>query len=99
MAAAHFQPGDFRLIHVDAPICVLQQRDPKGLYAAYARGEIRNMLGLDLSYETPANPDHYIRSDQNTVEQICADLIGRFFGETAEHAMQRSPTAKRTSAA
>ena len=44
-------------VFIDTPIAVLQQRDTKGLYARYARGEIRDVAGLDLEFPRPYSPD------------------------------------------
>jgi adenylylsulfate kinase-like enzyme len=44
-------------VFIDTPIEVLRQRDSKGLYARHARGEIRDVAGLDLEFPRPSSPD------------------------------------------
>jgi bifunctional enzyme CysN/CysC len=47
----------FTEVHVDTPLAVCQQRDPKGLYAKAIAGEITGMTGMDAPYEPPAHPE------------------------------------------
>ena len=57
MARTLFAAGDFIEVHVDAPLRVAEQRDPKGLYKKARRGEIRNFTGIDSPYEAPDAPE------------------------------------------
>jgi adenylylsulfate kinase-like enzyme len=50
-------------VFIDTPIEILQYRDSKGLYARHARGEIRNVVGLDLEFLRPTSPDLLIVND------------------------------------
>jgi bifunctional enzyme CysN/CysC len=43
-------------VHVDAPIEWCEARDAAGLYRRARAGEIRNLAGVDLPYEPPAQP-------------------------------------------
>ena len=52
-----FEPGQFIEAYVDTPLDVVQQRDPKGLYAKAAAGAIPNMTGVGQDYEIPTTPD------------------------------------------
>ena len=50
--------GDrFALVHVSTPIDACRRRDPSGLYAAAARGSVKDVPGIDLDYETPTDAD------------------------------------------
>jgi bifunctional enzyme CysN/CysC len=40
-------------IHVDTPLEVAEERDPKGLYEKARRGELVNFTGIDSPYEPP----------------------------------------------
>ncbi len=65
-------------VFVDAPLDVLEQRDPKGLYRKARAGEIKNFTGLDAPFEPPAHaelvlPTHTLRVEQS-VEQAAAML-------------------------
>ncbi|MDD2892316.1 MAG: adenylyl-sulfate kinase [Halothiobacillaceae bacterium] len=44
-------------VFIDAPLVDLVQRDPKGLYGRYNKGEIRNVAGLDIEFPRPENAD------------------------------------------
>jgi glutamine kinase len=49
-------PG-YREIYLRVPMDELQRRDVKGIYAAAGRGELRNVVGVDLKAELPETPD------------------------------------------
>lgn len=61
-------------IYLEAPLTVLQQRDPKGLYAKALAGELMEFTGVSAPYEAPVNPDLHLRTDLSTVEE-CVDKI------------------------
>ncbi len=44
-------------VHVDAPLDVLKQRDPKGLYARAMSGAEKNVVGLDIPFPVPPESD------------------------------------------
>ncbi|WP_306494928.1 adenylyl-sulfate kinase [Pseudomonas sp. W4I3] len=69
MARALFAPDDFIEIFIDAPLAVLERRDPKGLYAKARKGLIKNFTGIDSPYERPPSPDILIDSATISVEQ------------------------------
>ncbi|WP_246270747.1 adenylyl-sulfate kinase [Hongsoonwoonella zoysiae] len=56
---------DYFEIYLDAPLSLVRQRDPKGLYGKAARGEIESVVGIDVPWNPPANPD--LRIDVATV--------------------------------
>ncbi|MBT7296755.1 adenylyl-sulfate kinase [Candidatus Woesearchaeota archaeon] len=43
-------------IFIDVNIDELVKRDSKGLYAKAKKGEIKNVIGVDLPYDKPENP-------------------------------------------
>src|SRR5262249_42587985 len=49
--------GEFLEVFVDAPLDVVEARDPKGLYRKARAGEIKHFTGIDSPYEPPLNPD------------------------------------------
>jgi adenylyl-sulfate kinase len=61
-------------VYVDTPLEVCQQRDPKGLYARAARGEVNDIAGMHQPYEAPANPELHIKTTEGSVEE-CGDII------------------------
>ena len=49
-------PG-YREIYLRVPMEELQRRDSKGIYAASNRGDLRDVVGLDVPAELPEAPD------------------------------------------
>ena len=47
----------FYEVHVDVPLAVAEQRDPKGLYKKARSGEIADFTGIHQEYEAPQSPD------------------------------------------
>ena len=68
---------EFVEVYVDAPLAVCQARDPTGLYERLRCGTIRNVSGVDMAYEIPANPDVHCRTDLADIGE-CVDKIFRF---------------------
>lgn len=50
-------------VFIDAPIEQVMERDAKGLYSRYQRGEIRKVAGLDLPFPRPTQADLTIQND------------------------------------
>lgn len=65
-------PGDrFAEVYVHAPLDVLKDRDPKGLYSKLAQGEIDSLSGLGSPYEPPISPE----VDVDTVRQERGEAV------------------------
>ena len=64
-------------VFVDIPIEVAQERDPKGLYAKAAAGEIKDMTGLSEKspFEAPENPEIRLPTHKQSVEKSAGDVI------------------------
>lgn len=56
-AAALFGENEFLEVYVNTPVEVCAERDPKGLYAKAAAGNLPNMTGVGQGYEAPSDPD------------------------------------------
>lgn len=67
---------DFHEIWVKASLEACEQRDPKGLYARARKGEIKEFTGISSPYEPPELPDLTIATDEATLEDCLAQLIG-----------------------
>jgi len=63
------------VVHVAAPIDVCEERDPKGMYKKARKGEIKNFTGIDAPYEKPKNPDIYIDTSKQTVDESVAVIM------------------------
>ena len=51
-------------IFLDIPLKTLRSRDPKGLYEAADNGGLDNMVGYDIPFPRPAQPDLIIDENQ-----------------------------------
>ena len=65
----------FFLAYISCDLNTLRQRDPKGLYAKYDAGLIKNMLGLDLPYEPPEKPNLTLNTAFFSKENCIGHLI------------------------
>jgi adenylylsulfate kinase len=66
-ALATNQAIPFFEIFVSAPLAVLAQRDPKGMYQQAQAGQIPNFTGVSDPYEDPEHPDLMIHTDAESV--------------------------------
>ena len=78
MAREMVKEGEFLEVFVDAPLAVVEERDPKGLYKKARAGEIQHFTGIDSPYEVPLNADLHLdttEADANTLaDQIVETL-------------------------
>src|ERR1700678_789060 len=49
--------ANYREIYLRVPMDELQRRDAKGIYAAARRGDLSDVVGLDVAAELPETPD------------------------------------------
>lgn len=49
-------------VYISAPIDVLIERNPKNLYRRAKRGEVDNVVGVDIPFQAPKNPDLVIEN-------------------------------------
>jgi bifunctional enzyme CysN/CysC len=68
---------EFCEVHVDTPLAVAEQRDPKGLYAKARRGELPHFTGIDSPYERPEHPELRVDTTELTAEQAADQIIAR----------------------
>lgn len=57
----------FLEVHVDAPLHVCEERDPKGLYRKARAGVLCGLTGIDDPYEAPLAPEVRCATGQDTV--------------------------------
>jgi len=60
---------------IRAPLEVLIERDPKGLYKKALAGEIRNFTGISDPYEEPESPGLIVDSDSESIGESTARLL------------------------
>lgn len=56
-------------VYADAPLEVVEKRDPKGLYKKAKAGEIKEFTGISAPYEEPKAPEIHIKTHEVSVEQ------------------------------
>jgi adenylyl-sulfate kinase len=75
--------GDFIEVHVNTPLHICEQRDPKGLYRRARSREISHFTGLDDPYEEPLTPDLCLDTSKKAlhecVEEILSEIWHRVF--------------------
>lgn len=64
-------------IFLDAPLDALKARDVKGLYRRAEAGELKDVVGVDIPFPTPPNPDVVADTSGNggTPEEIAEKLL------------------------
>ena len=65
---------DFMETYVHCSYEQCAKRDPKGLYAKVAAGEVASFTGKDAEFEAPEKPDLWLDTEQQTVEQSVKTL-------------------------
>jgi sulfate adenylyltransferase len=66
----------FLEVYVHAPLDVLAERDPKGLYKRALAGEIEHFTGVSDPYEPPETPEVVVSSASDSVGTSLARLLG-----------------------
>jgi adenylylsulfate kinase len=67
--------GNYIEVFCDCPLDVLEQRDPKGLYAKAKSGEISNFTGVSDPYEEPEKPEITLKTGEETKEDSFEKVI------------------------
>ena len=62
-------------VFVDAPLQVVEGRDPKGLYKKARSGLILQFTGIDAPYEEPIDAQVHLRTDQLSVDDCVNQII------------------------
>lgn len=68
--------SDYFEVYIDTPMEKLKQRETKGLYAAAERGEIKNVVGVDIEFIPPKNPDYVLDNSKDNIDfkQVALDI-------------------------
>lgn len=67
--------GEFVEVFVDAPLGVVEARDPKGLYAQARAGRIPNFTGIDSPYEAPAAPELHLETHRRSADDLADEVV------------------------
>jgi len=76
------QPN-FHLIYLKIDIDTLKKRDPKGLYAAADRGEIKDLIGYsdENPYEEPVKPELTVLISKNQEIEASFNVISNYLNK------------------
>ena len=66
---------EFKVVHVDTPLEVAEQRDVKGLYKKARAGQIKNFTGIDSPYEPPENAAITIDTTTTSPEDAADEIL------------------------
>jgi adenylylsulfate kinase len=67
----------FMEVFIDAPLSVVEARDPKGLYKKARAGLIKGFTGLDAPYERPESPEVHIRAEQHSILSAVNEILAK----------------------
>ena len=62
--------SDYFQVYLDAPIELLQERDPKGLYHRVVKGNEKNVVGIDIPFSPPQHSDMVISMNKETLSPV-----------------------------
>lgn len=66
-------------IYIRVPLDILIQRDQKSLYSKALRGEALDVMGINLAFEEPKEPDWIIDNDgQKSLDELCHEFCCKF---------------------
>jgi len=68
-------PEHFIEIHLDVPLEVCEQRDPKNLYKKARAGEIKDFTGITAPYEPPETPELKIDTSTCTPDAAARCIV------------------------
>ena len=67
---------NYKVIYLSVPMEVLIKRDKKQLYSKALRGEISEVVGIDLPYDEPVNPEVLVdNSGTYTPEEVLKYIV------------------------
>jgi adenylylsulfate kinase len=75
IARALIGEENFIEVFIDTPLVECERRDPKGLYRKARSGLITNFTGVGSAYEPPLNPQVHIRTLEQDVTAVVAQLV------------------------
>jgi len=66
-------------VYVSTPLDVVKERDSKGLYSAAEKGEMKNVVGVDIPFPPPASPDITIDNSESRLrhDDIAVQILSR----------------------
>ena len=77
--------SDYFEIYIEAPLELVQQRDPKSLYHKASIGEMPNVVGIDVPWHAPENPQLRINACLEENPDAVALRVARHIPKLAAH--------------
>jgi adenylylsulfate kinase len=74
--------ADLLEVYVKASFETCRVRDPKGLYAKVAAGEVKQFTGKDSAFEEPESPDLVIDTEAFSEEECHSQLLDAVINKT-----------------
>ena len=64
---------------MSTPLEVVKARDSKGLYSAAEKGDMKNVVGVDIPFPTPASPDITIDNSDSGIrhQEVAVQILSR----------------------
>ena len=62
-------------VYIEASLGLLRERDPKGLYSKADKGEMPNVVGLDIPWHAPKSPDMHIVAGNGDGPEVLAKQL------------------------
>lgn len=65
-------------VYIKVPFDTLVERDSKGIYKRALAGEIKNVVGVDIEFPEPAQPDLVIENTEelDSITEIAQRIVG-----------------------
>merc|ERR1712194_736910 len=73
---------EFLEVYVNAPLDVVEKRDPKGLYKKARSGVIKGFTGISAPYEIPENPHITLNTSEESIEDSSLRLMREILKRT-----------------
>ena len=67
-------PGYFE-VYLKTPLAVVEKRDTKNFYVRARKGELRNVVGIDIPWQEPASPNIIFDTVGATAQEIAFRII------------------------
>jgi adenylylsulfate kinase len=74
---ARMEIGNYVEVYVKCSLDACIQRDPKGLYKKALAGEIKDMTGLQDTYEEPTSPELIVETELHSLDEIVDKIISK----------------------
>jgi adenylylsulfate kinase-like enzyme len=72
---------NYHEVYIDVTLSEIIERDQKELYSKFESKQIRNVVGLDIEFEAPVNPDYVVSSDYSSTNRIIHLIVNSLRGK------------------